>query len=114
MSQVAVLTGPERRRRWSQEDQSRIVTAAFAPGATVSAVARQYDVATSVIYRWRHQQRSGEPGFAKVVVTPDQAATLPSGPQMVEVEIAGKLRVRIPANTPPALAAAILKALGVS
>jgi transposase len=48
------------------------------------------------------------------VVTPDQAATLPSGPQMVEVEIAGKLRVRIPANTPPALAAAILKALGVS
>ena len=41
MSQVTVLTGPERRRRWSEEDQRRILAVAFAPGTTVAAVARQ-------------------------------------------------------------------------
>ncbi|WP_430691610.1 transposase [Mesorhizobium vachelliae] len=43
MSHVTLLTGPERRRRWSEEDQCRILAAAFAPGSTVAAVARQYD-----------------------------------------------------------------------
>lgn len=45
MSQVTVLTGPERRRS-SEEDQRRILAAAFASGAMVAAVARQYHVAT--------------------------------------------------------------------
>ncbi|WP_352799500.1 transposase [Mesorhizobium sp. M0870] len=43
MSHVTLLTGPER-RRWSEEDQCRILAAAFAPGATVAAVARQYEI----------------------------------------------------------------------
>jgi transposase len=33
---------------------------------------------------------------------------------MVELEIAGKVRMRIPLTTSPTLAAAIVKALGVS
>lgn len=41
MSHVTLLTGPERRRRWSEADQCRIMAAAFAPGATVAAVASQ-------------------------------------------------------------------------
>ncbi|MER8785605.1 transposase [Mesorhizobium sp. M1006] len=57
MSHVTLLTGPERRRRWREEDQCRILAAAFAPGATV-AVARQYDVATSLIYKWRRTMRA--------------------------------------------------------
>ncbi|RWA79399.1 MAG: hypothetical protein EOQ32_31900 [Mesorhizobium sp.] len=44
MSHVSLVTGPERRRRWREEDQCRILAAAFAPGVTVVAVARQYDV----------------------------------------------------------------------
>jgi transposase len=120
MSQVTVLTGPERRRRWSEEDQCRILGAAFAPGATVAAVARQYDVATSLVYKWRRTMRARQAGFAEVVVVPDEpvaasAPALPAAPlAMVELEIAGKVRLRIPPTTPPALAAAIVKALGVS
>ena len=117
MSHVTVLTGPERRRRWSEEDQCRILAAAFAPGATVAAVARQYDVATSLIYKWRRGLRVREVGFAQVVVVPDEpvAASAPAAtPAMIELEIAGKVRLRIPRTTPPALAAAIVKALGVS
>ena len=66
MSHVTLLTGPERRRRWSEEDQCRILAAAFAPGAKVAAVARQYDVATSLIYKWRSTMRARETGFTEV------------------------------------------------
>ena len=71
MNQVTVLTGPERRRRWSEEDQCRILAAAFAPGTTVAAVARQYDVATSLIYKWRRTLRTRQAVFAEVIVVPD-------------------------------------------
>jgi len=117
MSQVTVLTGPERRRRWSEEDQCRILAAAFAPGSTVAAVARQYDVATSLIYKWRRTLRTRQAVFAEVVVVPDErvAASAPVvPPAMVELAIAGKVRRRILPSTPPTLAAAIVKALGVS
>ena len=118
MSQVTVLTGPERRRRWSEEDQCRILAAAFSSGSTVAAVARQYDVATSLIYKWRRTVIARRAGFAEVVVVPDEpvAASAPvmSPPAMVELAIAGKVRLRIPPSTPPTLAAAIVKALGIS
>jgi Transposase len=39
MARVEVFTGPERRRRWSDEQKRAIVTASFAPGAVVSEVA---------------------------------------------------------------------------
>jgi len=53
MAQIHVLTGPERRRRFSLEEKRRLVGAAFAPGAVVSEVARRADVCASLIYRWR-------------------------------------------------------------
>ncbi|MEI9401968.1 IS66-like element accessory protein TnpA [Mesorhizobium argentiipisi] len=116
MSHVTLLNGPER-RRWSEEDQWRILAAAFAPGSTVAAVARQYDVATSLIYKWRRTMRARGTGFAEVVVVPDEpvAASRPAAPSaVIELEIAGKVRLRIPLTTRPTLAAAMVKALGVS
>ena len=53
MSRVEVLSGPERRRRWSAEQKRSIVAEAFAPGASVCAVARRLDVVPGQIYRWR-------------------------------------------------------------
>ena len=53
MAHVTVMTGPERRRRWSPDERREILMAAFSPGAIVADVARQYEVATSLIYKWR-------------------------------------------------------------
>jgi transposase len=80
---VTVLTGPERRRRWSEEDQCRILAAAFVPGTTVAAVARQYDVATSLIYKWRRTATARQAGFAEIVVVSDErvAASALAGPR---------------------------------
>ncbi|MER8753789.1 transposase [Mesorhizobium sp. M1050] len=90
MSHVTLLTGPERRRRWSEEDQCRILAAAFASLSTVAAVARQYDVATSLIYKGRRTLKARETGFAEVIVVPDEpvAASVPAAPPaVIELEI---------------------------
>ncbi|WP_420830033.1 transposase [Croceicoccus hydrothermalis] len=43
MGQITVFSGPERRRRWSEEERLRILTEAFSPGASVTDVARRLD-----------------------------------------------------------------------
>jgi transposase len=82
-----------------------------------SASVRCRDVATSLIYKWRRTLRARETGFAEVVVVSDEpvAASVPvAPPAVIELEVAGKVRLRIPLTTPPTLAAAMVKALGVS
>jgi len=112
MASVEVLVGPERRRRWSTEQKQAIVVAAFASGAVVRDVARQADVTSSLIYRWRRDLRAAANGFARVLVAPagDGIAAPPPMPA-IELELAGNTRVRIPASVPPALAAAVVEAL---
>ena len=70
MVRVEVLSGPERRRRWSIEQKRAIVVAAFKPGAVVRDVARQADVTSSLIYRWRRDLRAAQNGFARVILSP--------------------------------------------
>jgi transposase len=40
--QVEVLTGPDRRRKWSDDDKARSVAQTAEPGAVVSEVARRW------------------------------------------------------------------------
>lgn len=57
MARFEVLTGPERRRRWSEDQKRAIVAESFAPGAVVSEVARRVDISAGQIYRWRQELR---------------------------------------------------------
>ncbi len=61
-----VLVGAERRRRWSYSDKVRIVEESFAAGVTVAAVARRNGVATSLVFAWRDQAKSGRLGGSGV------------------------------------------------
>jgi hypothetical protein len=69
MARVEVYTGPERRRRWSEEEKRAIVAASLAPGAVVSEVARRVDVGAGQIYRWRKEFGAVADGFAPVLIT---------------------------------------------
>jgi len=111
MSQIQVITGVDRRRRWSDEQKQAIIAAAFAPGAVVSAVARQVDVNSGQIYRWRRELRAGSPGFAEVVVSPGSVPLDRSATSVIDVELDGGARVRLPASISPELATAVLAAL---
>lgn len=111
MSQNQIITGVDRRRRWSDEQKQAILAAAFAPGAVVSAVARQVDVNSGQIYRWRRELRAGSPGFAEVVVSPGSVPADRSAASVIDVELDGGARVRLPASISPELATAVLAAL---
>ncbi len=50
---VEVLTGVERRRRYSMDEKVRLVAEAAEPGMSVSLVARRHGVNPSLLFRWR-------------------------------------------------------------
>jgi len=111
MSQVQIITGVERRRRWSDAEKRAVVARAFAPGSVVTEVSRQLDINTGLIYRWRRELEEASHGFAEVVVAPISSDPLEGVSPVIEVAIGGNGQVRIFASAPPELAAAVVKAL---
>jgi transposase len=86
MAKIELITGPERRRLWSEASKRELVARAFAPGAIVQNVARQSDVAASLLYRWRREFRRQQ-GFAQIVVADPPPPTPPSTPPSHQLEI---------------------------
>lgn len=121
MGQITVFSGPERRRRWSDEDRLQILTEAFAPGACVAEVARRHDVSTALVYTWRRKLRQAHsepathnlaaPGFAAAVMIEDAQAAHPGLHPAVVIDLARGKRISIFASASPALVASALKAL---
>jgi transposase len=56
---IEVLTRPEQRRRRSVVDKLAIVRETFAPGATVSGVARRHQVNANQVFAWRKLCQDG-------------------------------------------------------
>ena len=56
---MEVLTGPERRRRWSVEEKVSMVRETFEPGKTVSMVARLHGVNPNQLFHWRKLYQDG-------------------------------------------------------
>jgi transposase-like protein len=60
---VEVLTGPGRRRRWSDQQKAVVAAEALVPGAIVAQVARRWQVSASQVFSWRRaalQIKSGQ------------------------------------------------------
>jgi transposase len=53
-----VITSVQR-RRWSAEEKARIVQETYAPGMSVSLVARQRGVAPNQVFKWRQLYAEG-------------------------------------------------------
>ena len=111
MARVEVLSGPERRRKWSAEQKEALLAEAFGPGGVVRAVAQRADVMPSLLYRWRREMRASAVGFREVLVTRDAPGDDGSAAAAIEIEVLGRARVRIRASTPPLLATAVIEAL---
>jgi len=107
MSQITVISGPERRRVWSDEQKRQLVAAIAAPGANVAEIARRADLRPNQIYRWRRQMEQAAQGFAEVQVQPDPVPAMGSA-IIVEFE---RAIVRIPAGASPGLASAVLRSV---
>jgi transposase len=59
IDRVEVITSVQRRRRWSAEEKTRIVEETYAPGMSVSLVARQHGVAPNQVFKWRQLYAQG-------------------------------------------------------
>ena len=115
MTTVTVLSGPERRRRWSPSEKARIVAASYGPGAVVTDVARRHDVHANLLHHWRRQaKRAVEVGgglkLLPVTVTAPGNPAAASG--SIEIELGGAVRVRVDAMVDEAALGRVLRALG--
>jgi transposase len=102
-------TSGERRRnkRWPEALKREIVAATLVPGASVSVVARQYDVNANQVFSWRRRyHKTGEPsppstpGLVPVTITPgpeDAGASTPAPTtsETIEIEVCGDYRIRV-------------------
>ena len=117
---VEVLTGPRRRRDWSEDDKARAVAESCAPGAVVSAVARRWRIAPQQLFTWRREARVASPeasgaaalGSVPIVSDPPAAGVASSG-AVLEVALAGAV-VRVSPGVDPALLSAVLRAVRAS
>jgi transposase len=110
---VEVLTGPGRRRQWSEEAKARIVSEAMQPGAVVAVVARRWQVCPQQVFGWRREMRcapTAAPDFVPIVAAAPMAQEVPLPP--IEIELAGAV-LRIAPGTQAALTT-VLRAVRAS
>jgi transposase len=102
----------DRRRRHDDAFRAEVLAACSAPGCALSQVAKRYGICVSLIYRWRRAARrcapTGESGaevrlFPVRITPPDPAVSPPPAPRapksdrpcVIEIELAGNVRVRV-------------------
>jgi transposase len=120
---VEVLTGPGRRRSWSDEEKTRIIAETAEPGAKVTEVARRWQVSPQQVFDWRRQARralvsatpTAGPSFVPVVAEPPapapEAAAVPMRQaSSIEVKLAGAVLCIVP-GTDEALLTTVLRAV---
>ena len=135
---VEIITGPERRRRWSDEEKLQLVAEACRPGNSVSQVARQRGISASQLFGWRRQalakglitdNRSAPSAAPALTFTPvevaEEPATADAGEQArparrrrgirssrtIEVELKNGDRVRVEGCADASLVSRIISAL---
>jgi transposase len=113
---LEIITGRERRRRWSTEEKLRIVEESTEPGAVMRAVAARNGICDSLLYAWRRQVREGTlrtidtPAFVPVRVLetsitagapssaldhPSSSARLEARSDLIEIELGDGRQVRV-------------------
>jgi transposase len=131
---VEIITGRERRRRWSLEDKIRLVAETNEPGAFIRAVAARHNVCESLLFTWRRQAREGlfgpatpeSPMFIPVqALEPVKAAIAPfdempraavptrpaTPPGLIEIELGNGRQVRVGSDVNLAALRRVLTAL---
>jgi transposase len=98
--------GRRRKRSWPEALKREIVAATFAPGSSVSIIARQYDVNANQVFSWRRGYReeprpvAAPPSSQLIPVTITAEPAAVAAPPMavsekIEIEVSGKYRVHI-------------------
>ena len=116
-------TSPQR-RQWTAIEKLQIVEQSQAPGASITEVARRYNLSSGLIYTWRKQAKSGalsaapdgRSRFALVAVASGKGVARPIGSEgcfrsMVEVILRNGRVLRLAEGAAPGRAALLADAL---
>ncbi len=114
MSDVDTSGKRRRNKRWPEALKREIVAATYLPGASVSVVARQYDVNANQVFGWRRRLRNPDqqpaslsppatPALVPVTITSEPegdvaappAPAVPTASDRIEIELADDYRVRV-------------------
>ena len=71
---MEIITGIERRRRWSAEEKLRIVADTERADGGIAEIARRYEISRGLLWNWRSQVRL--PGSVRFNCTPDLAISV--------------------------------------
>jgi len=126
---VEVITGRQRRRRWTSEEKARMVAESLEADANISEVARRHGVARGLLTVWRRQLSNGDAvgprqSFATVKIDEEASApevsrlssepervvaTVPAirGRGRIEIDVAGA-RIRVETGVDQATLAMVL------
>jgi transposase len=130
---IEVITGVERRRKWSAQEKAAIVAESLAEGAVVSEVARRHGLNPQQVFGWRARLRDAvrgsvpspdaTPAFVPAIVEdeppPLSAPALPATvamasasvePAPIEIALGGVI-VRVRGEADPRALTTVLKAL---
>jgi transposase len=134
LRRIELITGAERRRKWSAEEKSEIVAESLAEGAVVSEVARRHGLSPQQLFGWRARLRAAvkgsapscdaTPSFVPAIVEHEPpsppAPALPAAvmamgaagvaPASIEIALGGVI-VRVRGEADPRALTAVLKAL---
>ena len=116
-----ILIGPERRRRWSDEQKIAIVVEAASGDSSVSDVARRHGIRRQQIYQWRSDIRKGRlidgmggPFLAVEFVPPvneeERRATEAVSDTLIDVTLRKGRVLRVPASIAPGVLTALIRA----
>lgn len=115
---LEVLTGPERRRRYSASEKAELVAETLRPGACAARIARRHGLHPQQLYTWRRQARRGElalrdedlPMFAPIMAPTTAAGPDAAGGSGIVLAL-GDLRLSFGPEVPAGRVAAIVSAL---
>jgi transposase len=134
MARMEIVTGRERRRRWSDEKKLQILQEAATSGLSVADVARRHDVVPQQIYIWRRQLlakvkakadvHGAGPRFLPVAVIaePEQSETRrderaassekpKARPGRIEIRCKGGRVLKVQAGLDPAVLRALIRSV---
>jgi transposase len=136
LRRIEMITGVERRRKWSAREKAEIVAESLVEGAVVSEVARRHGLSPQQLFGWRARLRNAvasavpssnaTPAFVPAVVEHEPvsapapvvpAAAVAAGcaganPAPIEISL-GAVVVRVRGEADPRALTAVLKALRV-
>ncbi|WP_461384406.1 IS66-like element accessory protein TnpA [Devosia indica] len=116
-----MTAGSRRRRFYSLEEKQQLVAESYEPGASVSLVARRHDMNANLLFTWRRQMRELTPTAPPLELIPIEIVSAPPATPVVaaeaelngviEIVLAGGVRVRVDAGVSEAALKRVLAAV---